>query len=48
VLLKSNAADEGRSYIRRALQLNERVGGLNATEKQDAQRLMDSELRDAP
>jgi tetratricopeptide (TPR) repeat protein len=38
VLLKSNAADEGRSYIRRAMQLNDRVGGLNATEKQEAQR----------
>ena len=39
VLLQSNAPDEARSYIRRALQLNDRVGGLSAQEKQEAQRL---------
>ena len=39
VLLKRNAPDEARVYIRRALELHERLGGLSDTEKQHAREL---------
>jgi len=48
VLLKSNAPDEARAYVRRALQLQERMGGLSAKEREEAQRLLVSELRESP
>ncbi len=48
VLLKSNAPDEARAYVRRALQLHERMGGLSAKEREEAQRLLASELRESP
>lgn len=42
VLVESKSPEEGLSFIRRALQLNDRVGGLNDNDKEEAQRLVSS------